>query len=304
VTVIRRFIESRFSLVLLLSCAAGLFVPYLDQLPDVSASIALALLTYASCFRLRDGGVGGMHPRALLLFYILRYMLLPLLLFVAAQHAVPGYALGVYLLALVPAAVASPAFSHLFGGSVPPAFVIVVFSTLLAPLMIPLQFALFADADIAPSPLPLFRTLVFCVFLPILLYAATRRLTRWGGVMYENGKLISILLVAFVIALVIAKQRGVILADPSVVFLPLALAVGLNTLFMCFGIVFGRNRPPEEQVMFVTCSGFSNVALEVSLALLHFSPPVVLLVAVSEIAWALLPLMMQGWMAVRGREAG
>ncbi len=298
----RALIENNFGLVLLLSCVVGLAAPIMSSLPDESASVALAMLTYASCFKLRDGGISNIHWRRILLFYGLRYMILPLALFGIAQIIVPHYALGIYLLALVPAAVSTPAFSQLFGGSVPPAFAIVIIGTLLAPIMIPLQFSLFADQAVAPSPAPLFKTLAFCIFTPMVIYAVTKHIKKLHHTMYSNGKAISIILVAFVIALVVGKQREVILSDVSALIVPLVCTFFLNIVFMAFGFWFGRKSVRDEQITYATCSGFSNVALGVSLALLHFPAPVILLVAVSEIAWAMLPMMMKCALKTRLRR--
>lgn len=289
----RALIENNFGFVLLISCVIGLAVPGLQQIPAESASVALAMLTYASCFKLRDGGITGFSWKRIGQFYIWRYIVLPLAAFELAKILVPDYALGIYLLALVPSAVSSPAFAHMFGGRVPPAFAIVIIGTLLAPLMIPLQFAVFADQAVAPSPMPLFHTLAFCIFTPMVIYATTKHLPRWGNMMYDNVKFICILLVSFVIALVIGKQREVILGDLNALIIPLVCTVGLNICFLILGFWFGKKDSREDQISFATCSGFSNVALGVSLALLHFAAPVILLVAVSEIAWALMPMMMK-----------
>ena len=290
---IRHLIESHFSLVLLLACATGLLLPGIDTVPDASASVALAMLTYASCFKLRDGGVRNIRWRDIALFYVARYVLLPLSLYALSHWLVPEYAMAVFLLALVPAAVSSPAFTHMFGGMVPPAFAIVISSTLLAPLMIPLMFFLLGEPGISPSPLPLFRTLAFCILLPMALYAATRRFERLSHSMYQNVKVISIVLVAFVIALVVAKQREVILGDIPALIPLAACSLGCFVIFLLFGRWLARHKPAPERITYMACSGFNNVALGVSLALLHFPPLVILFVAVSEMAWASVPLLMK-----------
>jgi predicted Na+-dependent transporter len=291
-TALRHFIESHFGLVLLLSCAVGLVAP-LSNVPDDSASVALAMLTYASCFKLRDGGFSDINWKDVAWFYIARYIILPVILFGIAHVITPDYALGIFLLALVPAAVSSPAFAHMFGGRVPPAFAIVIVSTLLAPFLIPLQFMWASEVAMDISPLGLFKTLAFCIFLPMALYFATRRFQTWGQKMYDNVKVISIVLVAFVIALVIAKQRDVILGDIPALLTPTIAAFGCYAIFMLCAKWLGRNQPSDVQITYMICSGFNNVALGVSLALLHFPAKIILLVAVSEMAWSTLPIMMK-----------
>ena len=286
----RQIIETHFGIVLLVACVAGLLLP-LQNVPDVSASVALGMLTYASCFKLRDSGFAEIRWKYIAVFYVLRYLMLPVLLLAIAHIISPRYAMGVFLLALMPTAVSSPAFAHMFGGRVSPAFAIVLLSTVLAPIVIPLQFSWLGDRAVAPSPYPLFRTLAFCVFVPIIFYMATLRFQRWGELMYVNVKLISILLVFFVIALVIAKQRDVILADPAALILPLGLCIGCYIIFLIGGWAFSRGEKNDARISYTTCSGFNNVALGVSLALLHFPADVILFIAASEIGWALLPTM-------------
>lgn len=288
----RQFIESHFSFVLLLSCAIGLIAP-LGSVPDDSASVALAMLTYASCFKLRDGGLSDIRWKEVMWFYLVRYLLLPVALFGVAHVLIPEYALGVFLLALVPAAVSSPAFAHMFGGSVPPAFAVVIVSTLLAPFLIPLQFAWASEVAMDISPLGLFRTLAFCIFLPMAVYFATRRFRRWGHAMYDNVKLISIILVAFVIALVIAKQRDVILADVGGLVLPFLGCMACYAVFILCASWLGRGKSTDIRITYTVCSTFNNVALGVSLALVHFPPKIILFVAVSEMGWSVLPMMMK-----------
>ena len=219
-------------------------------------------------------------------------MFLPLALLIITQQFFPAYAVGIFLLALLPTAVSSPAFANMFGGSVPPAFAIVIISTCLAPFLITLQCTWFLhDTSITPSPLPLFRTLALCVFTPMIAYFLTKSHKKWGSMMYDNVKIISIILVAFVIALVIAKQREFILADVQSLTLPVLLTIVCYVVFMLFGWYFAKNQSRENKVSIATCSSFNNVALGVSVALLHFPQSVILFVAVSEMAWAFLPII-------------
>lgn len=288
----RNLIETNFGLILLVSCVAGLALPALAVVPDYSALISLAILTYASCFKLKDGGFSEINWRNVSVFYVARFVVLPIILLAIARQFFPSYAAAIFLLAILPTAVSSPAFANMFGGSVPPAFALVILSTTLAPFLITLQCSLvLADASITPSPLPLFRTLTFCVFVPMLVYFMTRNFSRFGKVMYDNVKIISIVLVAFVIALVIAKQREFILNHTSEIIIPILLTIACYLIFLSCGWLYTRGKGREIRISFATCSMFNNVALGVSVALLHFPQNVILFVAVSEMAWAVLPML-------------
>jgi len=293
----KHFIETHFGIVLLLSCLVGLVLPGLPQLPNESAVLILALLMFTSCYRLREGGFSSIRWRDIGWFYIGRYVFLPLALWAVAHALVPDYALAIFLLSVLPAGVASPAFAHIYGGVAPPAFAVAIVSQLLAPFLIPLQFSLIGDVAVAPSPAHLFITMVWCIFVPMAIYAMVRKQPKLAGVMIENNKLFSILLVAFVIALAIAKQREVILAGGVALFASLVLTILCFAIYIIAGWFMVPGRPKPERITYATASSFNNAALGVSLALLHFSPAVILFVAVSEIAWSLLPMMFKWWLS-------
>ena len=287
-----QLVENHFTLVLVLSCVFGLAVPQMSHVPDGAAAVVLGFLTFFSCFKLRDGGFEQIHWRQVFLFYLLRYALLPLVFLGLARMLTPAYATSIFLLALVPAAVSSPAFTNVFGGHVPSAFALVLVSQLGAPLLIPLAFAIAGNSAIAPPPMFLFETLVVCIFIPVLCYFALRRHQRLSNYIYSRNKFLAIMLVAFIIALVISKQRDVILSDVAAVLPMLGINLFCFVLFLLVGWFFIPARAQAHRIAFATCSIFNNVALGVSLALLHFPPDVILFVATSEMAWALLPAIM------------
>lgn len=292
------YLEGHFGLLLLLSCVAGLLVPGLDRLPNASAVAVLALLMFISCYRLQEGGFSGVRWRDVLAFYALRYMLLPVILWALSSLLTPQYALGVFLLSVLPAAVSSPAIAHIYGGRGAPGFAVVIVSQLLTPLLIPLQFAWLgawdatAAVQVVPAPGPLFITMVWCIFVPMLAYRLVRRHQPTAAFMLAQNKILSMLLVAFVIALIIAKQRSVILTQLDALAASLAITLACFCAYIAFGWWVARGRERSERITYTVCSCFNNAALGVSLALLHFPPGIVLFVAVSEIAWSMLPFLL------------
>jgi predicted Na+-dependent transporter len=289
------FVEQHFTFVLLAACVVGLAVPGMASIPDWTAGFVLGLLTFFSCFKLRDGGFSEIRWRRIALFYLLRYVLLPVVFLWLARALTPDYAMAIFLLALVPTAVSSPAFVSVFGGHVASAFALVLVSTLLAPLLIPLQFAWAESSAVAPAPIFLFKTLVLCVFVPIVFYVFARRYQALSDTIYKRNKFLAIVLVFFIIALVVAKQRDLILADIPAIIPMLLINVACFICFLLAGWFFMPRKRHAQRITFATCSMFNNVALGVSLALLHFPPDVILFVAASEMAWAMLPAIMNLW---------
>lgn len=294
---LRRHIEGHFSTMLLVACGLGLLLPGLDTLPNETAVATLAALMFLSFFSLREGEWKTLHWPSLAGYYGLRYVLAPWLLWLAVRPFSPEYAIGVFLLGTLPAAVSSPAIANIYGGAVAPAFIIVIVSQLATPFLVPGQFALLAGvgagvgAEVIPNPFDLFCTMAWCIFLPGALYLPLRRHAGLAGHVQRNGKLWAMGLVAFVIALVVAKQRGAILAQGFGLLGLLGLNAGCYLLFIALGWLCAKGRPREAQVTYAVCSGFNNAALGVSLALIHFPPAIILFVAVSEIAWSLQPML-------------
>ncbi len=98
----KHFVETRISLVMLIACVIGLILPGLPALPDISIAVALAMLMFCSCYKLRDGGFSDLCWREILTFYIGRYLLLPPLLWLAAQQWLPDYATAILLISVLP----------------------------------------------------------------------------------------------------------------------------------------------------------------------------------------------------------
>ena len=192
---LRRHIEGHFSTMLLAACGLGLMVPALGELPSETAIATLAMLMFLSFFNLREGEWKSLHWPSLTGYYALRYVLMPWLLWAAVRPFSPEYAIGVFLLGTLPAAVSSPAIASIYGGAVAPAFVIVIASQLFTPFLVPGQFALLSglqaevDSGVIPNPLDLFRTMAWCIFLPLAVYVPLRRHAKLARAVQRNGKL-------------------------------------------------------------------------------------------------------------------
>ena len=297
---IKQIIETHFGAALVFACVLGLVLPGLPAVPNEASALALAALMFISSYKLQEGGFTSIRWGDVGRFWLLRYGVLPPLLWLVAQYFLPGYATAVLLLSVVPAAVSSPAFAGIYGGVAAPAFAIVVVSQLLTPLVIPAQFYLIGAEEVTPSPAHLFRTLLLCILLPMLCYWLCRKHQPSSRFFLRQNKFFSILLIMFVIALAIAKQREVILAAPLGLVGPLLVALGCYAVYLLGAWWLSKNRPPRERITYATCSAFNNAALAVSLGLMHFSGEVVLFVAAAEIGWSLLPMLMKAWLTWQG----
>lgn len=282
----RKLIETHLGLVLTVACVLGLLIPHGGRIPDETLILLLATVTFLSCYKI-DTPVAAAVNRRSILFCIARYAVLPLLLWVPASLLSADYALAVLLIALLPAGASSPALTHLFQGNVTLAFAVTLMSSALSVAVIPLTMAQIGGLHVAVNAQAIFGTLVVCLILPWLFYSGLRRNAPLRRFSERHGRLASILLVALIIFIVIAKQRDVILADPSGLIAPCLVALGC---YLAFGLAGLVNRAPyPDRAAYGVCSLFNNAALGVSLALLYFGPLVTLTAVAAEIIWSLLP---------------
>lgn len=287
----RAFIETHSGTVLLIASFIGLTLPGFDLLPNGTVVIALALLMFISCYKLRDGGLSAIRWRDVAMFYVLRFVLLPVALWWLTRLLAPQYAISVFLLTVLPAGLASPAFVNIYGGAVAISFAVVIVSQLLTPFLIPLQFSFVNGAAVSPSISALFFSMVWCILMPMLAYAIARKHRASADYFYRYNKLFSILLVAFIIGLALAKQRTVIFTSGWDLLIILTISFLCFACYILFGWLCAIHRPEPERITYAACSGFNNAALGLSLALLHFQPDIILFMAVAEFVWALLPVM-------------
>ncbi len=280
----KRFIETHFSLVLLASVFAGIFVPGLERVPSGVVIVILAAILFLSCFKVRWEEIRALHWRRFGAFYAARYVAFPILLYLAFRWFSPRFAPAVFLLALLPAGVSSPAFAGLFGGSVSLAIVILAVTTLLVPVLLPGMVALVLDTSLAIDVKSLLVTLVGTVIVPLGIARLLRGRPRVEHFVATWGSSISILAVASTVTLVVTRHRGLILAEP----LSLVAPLGLATLAFLFLYGFGAFLPGaarDERVTYAACSGANNLSLGISLAYLYFPSDTSLFLVLGEFPW-------------------
>lgn len=99
---IKNIIERNFSSVLLLGALAGFFVPGFGEGADKIVIILTAILIFISCSDIEPNDFFKTDIFNMGVFTLLRFMVLPLILFAVFQILFPEYAIGALLLALMP----------------------------------------------------------------------------------------------------------------------------------------------------------------------------------------------------------
>jgi predicted Na+-dependent transporter len=296
---IRVWIEGNFTVVLTLGVLAGLFAPMLDRAPDISAIFCIAAVIFFSCTKVVWGEMRAFDVKAAALFYALRFVMLPAVLYALTLWLIPSFAVGILLVALMPAGASSTAMAHMVGGNTALALSGTVITNALAPLSVPLMVALCAGQHIHINTAQLFLTLCLSVFVPAALYfgfaARIPPVKAWAT---QHAQWCSILLLGVMVAVVVGMRRSYFFDKPETVLLAFGIGCVLYALLYALGWWFAKHRHLSlpDQKTYAICSGTNNIALSAALAVLYFSPSTVLFAVTGEVAWVAGIAAFKRWM--------
>jgi BASS family bile acid:Na+ symporter len=292
---LRALIESRIGTVLGLFVLAGMLLPGLALVPGAALPWIIGIILLFACSRIEPADIARIRPSEVLGFYLLRFLLLPVPVYAALHFAWPRLAEAGLLTALMPAGATAPALAGILGGNPALALGLVALSSLAAPVAVPAVFSLVGGAHIQLDTGAMMLTLALTIFTPVLLYGLVlRRVPPLARAMKANASAAALLLIGFALAVVVAKRRDMILADPGFVLLAAAFQAGLSFCFYAAGWAMG-SLPGEARrraaISYAVSSGAVNIVLGISLALLFFPPETSLILVAGEIPWVLaLPL--------------
>jgi len=291
---LNNYLSSRFPLILAISFALGLCLPYVDKTPPEILAAMLALQIFFSSFKTSVAEASSMMFRRVAGFYALRYVFLPLLAYGLATGFTDKYALAVFLLCLMPTGISAPAFTYILGGNVSLSMLLVVASSLLAPFAIPFALQAAASQTVELSTFELFTTLALIVLLPLLFHLPFRRLKPLSTWVIENNALLNMPFVAATLIIALALQRDFVFSHVDVLFVTLALSFSIFLVFYLAGWVLGTGENCSDRLTLSLSSGLNNASLGLVLASLYFRAEVATFMVMANVSWvlALLPVSM------------
>ena len=246
----KALIEKNLNAVLLISVIIGLTLPGVESIPSIVVSVLLAIMVFFLCAKITVAEIQGIAVTEVIVFYVLRFICLPILLFYLANAVVPRYATGVLLVALVPVGITTPTLVATFKGNVTLAFVLTIASSLLAPFVIPLIF-MFIGTSSELKISGLFATLFSIVFIPMLTYFFLLYVRKKSKKFIEsNSSFISVTLMGAVVAIVVSKQKDVFLTDFGSLFLVLTLLSIAFLVFYLFGWFYPKKQVDKRRLFF------------------------------------------------------
>jgi len=288
------FINRFFGLILLLAALSGLFVPTINA--DISTIIilSLAVIIFASFFKVelsRSLITDDLLPASK--YLLVRFVVLPVVAYYLIGLISPFYAVTFLLILLLPAAVSSPAFTVMFNGHVSLSLKILVFSSFLSILTLPLLCSLLLSREVGIDSRNLFYTMVYTIVIPFLVHLPLRRISNVKKALINNSPLITALGLIIVFIAATSKNRAVILDHPmKVLWYTLISVISYLALYL-FGYYVLAGQDKSRRISYSVSSGANNIGLGVTITTLFFPGEVNVFFIIAQISWIFMLIPMR-----------
>lgn len=286
-----------FSVILLVACFIGMFVPSFGESTAIIVILSLAFIIFSSFFQINLSFQALVADlRISVQFILVRFVLLPVVIFLLLNRFSSLSALIVLLTLLLPAAVSSPAFAMLFGGKPDLSLKILLFTSFLSILTIPfiLRLLLGANAEVPVGNLLL--TLLWTIVLPFMLHLPLRKIKAVRIIMLSNNSLFTLIGLSVLGIVVVAKNKATIIENPGLIGIFTVASVLLYTLMYIFGYLFLPIGDPGFRRTFSISSGANNIGLGVTITALYFQGEVNVFFIIAQIMWVLILIPVRKWL--------
>ena len=228
--------------------------------------------------------------RPVALSLAVNFVLMPLLAFMIAKvffNGQPAYAVGLYLIALLPTSGMTAAWTGMARGNLNTALVIIAVNLLLSIFLLPLYLKLMVGQTVPFDPWQVFEQLLYIVVAPMVAGDLTRRgiIRRFGVEGYRILKphlsSVSSLGVVMIIFVAMSLKAHQILSDVHAAALTLAPLVLFYILSIGCGIFLGRAfLDRDKMVALIYGTAMRDLSIAVAIAMLSF-PGAVLPIALA-----------------------
>lgn len=239
---------------------------------------------FIACFKIRFEEVKEIKYASVVGFFLARFVIFPILLFLLLQSFSQPLAIAVLLLALAPAGVTSPAFTGLVNGNVSLTIIIVLISSLLAPFYLPYILSFFIGTDIQIDILALLKTIAIIVIVPLVMHIPFRKSNHFKSFMIDNNPILILPMVVFCYTVPFSKNREFLFLEP-------VKAVGIIIFCMLFyllasgvGRFAGRTNGESCQKSYLVTAVMHNITLITVLAIMHLPKEVSSIINFANVA--------------------
>jgi len=288
-----QFIQKYFGALLLLSCFAGMFLPSMGESTNSIVIIALGFIIFFSFFQVNFNYRFLVSDiRLSISFWFIRFLMLPVIAFLTVKRISEFHALILLLSLLLPSAVSSPSFSVIFKGRPDISIKILVFSSFLSVITIPVLSSLFVGSGINLPAGKMLLTLIYTILIPFIFHLPLRKIRNIRSFTEKYNALLTLTGLSVIFIMVTARNKSFILEYPWQVGLYALEAIVLYAFMYSAGylILPGQNKNTRRTLSI--SSGANNIGLGVTITALFFPGNMNIFFIVAQIVWiiAIIPL--------------
>jgi bile acid:Na+ symporter, BASS family len=238
------------------------------------------------------------------LLILTKLILLPLVIYLLAIKLLPGYALGLILLAGVSTGLSAPFFSGYVGANIHLVLAMTVVTTVLLPLTLPLLVKVLIGRELQFDLIGLVGFMAVLIFLPLLVSVFFRRLLpRISGWLDEYSYPISLVLLAAINLGALGLYTPFLKAHHAEVVISVLVGAGLAAILAGAGVVLFWSSPPQERVGAGGALGWINNVLVIVLGN-YFSDPLISVLAALYMVPYYVLIIPLGYLSRRRQDPG
>ncbi|WGE75921.1 bile acid:sodium symporter family protein [Actinobacillus equuli] len=242
------------------------FVPWIPYL------LGIVMLGMGLTLTFKDFAEVTKNPKAAILGVIAQFVVMPSIAFVLAKafQLPPDLAIGVILVGSCPGGTSSNVMTYLAKGNTALSVACTTVSTLLAPLLTPPVFYIFASEWLEIDAGAMFVSVLKMVLLPIFVGVVIRSIFKQKIEQFSQiMPLISVFAIVLIVTAVVSVSKDRIIESGLLIFLVVVLHNGLGYLI---GYLIGRvfKLPIADSKTIAIEVGMQNSGLGAALAALHF----------------------------------
>jgi ACR3 family arsenite transporter len=288
------FVRSKLLYLILAAMALGLTNGYYQQVgylkPLVLPILLFMVFPMMINIKLEEVFKAFKDIKPVSLSLLINFGLMPLLAFGVAKlffGANPIYAVGLYLIALLPTSGMTAAWTGMAKGNLNTALVIIATNLLLSIFVLPIYLKLLVGQAVPFDPMHIFKQLLYIVVAPMVAGDLTRRgiIRLYGMEGFKKVKphlsSVSSLGVVMIIFVAMSLKAHQILSDVNAAVATLVPLVLFYAISIGFGLFLGRaflNR--EKMIALVYGTAMRDLSIAVAIAMLSF-PGAVLPIALA-----------------------
>lgn len=269
-----RFVSQTFAIwVIVFALIAAQFPDIFKQLvPWIPYLLGIVMLGMGLTLTFRDFAEVTRNPKAVLLGVAAQFVVMPSVAFALVKlfQLPPDLAIGVILVGACPGGTSSNVMTFLARGNTALSVACTTISTLLAPVLTPAVFYLFASEWLEIDAAAMFLSVLQMVLLPIFVGVLIRGIFKQKIAQFSEAMpLVSVVAIVLIVTAVVAVSKAKILDSGMLIFAIVALHNGLGYV-MGYGLARVFNLSVYDSKAVSIEVGMQNSGLGAALAALHF----------------------------------